>query len=79
MDCPVVRTRMVLALVVSEVFLPGKIFDVKFSLSDCICDPEELHLHSSRSLPFDGINRNADGGGVDAIHRYWRLGVTHFF
>jgi hypothetical protein len=70
---------MVLALIVSKILFPGKIFDVIFSLFYSIRNPKESHLHGPRALALDGVVGDADGGRIIAIDWYGGLRVAHFF
>ncbi len=45
MDRYMVRASIVLTLIVSKIFFPGEIFDVKLPLGNCISNPKELHFH----------------------------------
>ncbi len=74
-----VSTSVVLALIICKVFFAGKVFDVKFSLFYCVCNPEELHFHGPGMLTFDGVVGNANSGQVAAIYGNGRLRVAHFF
>jgi hypothetical protein len=69
---------VVLALVVSKIFLPG----VPFNFVDILCflvtNPKISHFHRSLSLPFDGVVRDADGGGIVAVYWCSWLGMSPF-
>ncbi len=67
--CP----RLVFALIVRKIFLSGVPFDIVCILGNFIADPKISHFHRSRMLVFDGVVRNADGGGVVAMDRRFRL------
>jgi hypothetical protein len=61
-DCLVMSTEVVFTLVVSKVFFPRVVFDVKFPLFDSICNPKETHFHQARSLLLDSVVCDANGG-----------------
>ena len=70
---------VVLALVVCKILLPG----VPFNFVDILCFfvtyPKISHFHRSRSLSFDSVVCDADGGGIVAMYRCSRLGMSQFF
>jgi len=74
-----VGAYVVLALIVSKVLLPG----VPFNFVDILCFlvtyPKISHFHQSRSLPFDGVVCDADGGGIVTVYRCSWLGMSQFF
>ncbi len=74
-----VSARVVLTLIISKIFFPGKIFDVIFPLVHSICNPKKSHLHGPRTLTFDGVVGYANGSRVVAINGYWGLRMAHFF
>jgi hypothetical protein len=69
---------VVLALVVSKIFLPG----VPFNFVDILCflvtNPKISHFHRLLSQPFDGVVRDADGGGIVAVYWCSWLGMSQF-
>jgi hypothetical protein len=73
MDCCVVGTNVVLTLVVSKVFLPWVVFDVKFLLCHSICNPKKSCFRQARSLLLGSINYNAYGGRIIAMDWCWWL------
>ncbi len=78
-DSDVVSTSVVLALIICKVFFAGKVFDVKFSLFNRVCNPEESHFHGPGTLTFDGVVGDANSGQVVAIYGNERLRVAHLF
>jgi hypothetical protein len=74
-----VGAYVVLALIVSKVLLPG----VPFNFVDILCFlvtyPKISHFHRLRSLPFDGVVCDADGGRIVAVYRCSWLGMPQFF
>ncbi len=66
-------------MIICKVFFDGKVFDVKFSLFNYICNPEESHFHGPGTLTLDGVVGNANSGQVVTIYGNGRLRVAHFF
>ncbi len=44
-----------------------------------VTNPEELHVHQTRPLPFDCAILDAHRGGIVAMHWSFRLYVSHVF
>ena len=70
---------MVLALVVSKIFLPGVPLNFICILCHFVTNPKILHFHRLRSLSFYGVVCDADGGGIVAMHRCPWLGMPQLF
>ena len=74
-----VGAYVVLALIVSKVLLPR----VPFNFIDILCFlvtySKISHFHRSRSLPFNGVVRDADGGGIVTVYQCSWLGMPQFF
>jgi hypothetical protein len=71
--------RMVLALVVSQVFESWVPLDVIRVLSYLITNPKISHFHASSALAFDGVICDSDGSRVVAMDRGFRLWMAEFF
>jgi len=65
------RTNVVLALVISKIFLPRVPLQIVHFLCNLVPNPEKSHFHRSRMLPLDGVVRNTHRSGIVAMH--WRL------
>jgi hypothetical protein len=72
-----VGTNMVLALLVSQVFLtcvPAQGVNI---VSYLIPHPKILHSHGTQSLALDGVIANANCRCIIAMYRHLWLGVSH--
>jgi len=72
-----VRTDMVLALVISKIFLPGVPLQIVHFLCNFVPNPEKSHFHRSRTLSLDGVVCNTHRSGVVAMHRRLWLRMAH--
>jgi hypothetical protein len=70
---------MVLALIICKIFLSGVPFNIVGILRNFITHPKISHFHRSRPLAFDSVVCDADGRGVVAMDRGFRLGMSQFF
>jgi hypothetical protein len=75
----VVCPRMMLTLVVSQIFLAGVPNEVIYSLRILICHPKISHFHRARSVAFDGIVCNTNGSGVIAMDGHTGLWMSEVF
>ena len=69
---------VVLAEVVSKVFLPRVPLYVVVIQGDLICHPEKSHLHRARAVLLDCVVGNAGGSVVIAVDGGGGLVVAHF-
>jgi len=67
---------MVLALIIGKILLSGVPFYIVCILCNFITNPKILHFHQSRMLAFDGVVRDANGRGVVAMDRCFRLRMS---
>ncbi len=58
---------MVLALVISKIFLSWVPSDAMLILCNLVTNPKIMHLHRTGALAFDRIIRNSNGGGIVAM------------
>ncbi len=71
----VMRPWVVLALVISKIFLPGVPFYISI-LGNFITYPEIPHFHRLQVLSFDSIICYTDGDSVVAMYHCFRLRVS---
>jgi len=72
-----VRTDMVLALVISKIFLSGVPLQIVHFLCNFVPNPEKSHFHGTRTLPLDSIVCDTHRRGVVAMHRCLWLRMAH--
>ena len=70
---------VVLALVVSNILLPGVPLNFVEILCFLVTYPKISNFHRSRSLPLDGVVCDADGCGIITVHWCSWLGMPQFF
>jgi hypothetical protein len=75
MMCP----DMVLALIISKIFLNQVPLDITSILCNFISDPKLPHHHQAQSLVLDCMICNANSSCVIAVDVHFGLWVTKFF
>ena len=69
----VMPTVEMIGEIVSKILLARMPLNVKTSLLDLVCGPEESHLHGSRALLVDGVVCYANGCEIVTVYWCWWL------
>ena len=74
----VMCAAVVFRLVVAQILLTWVMANGQDALCLLTHQPEVSHVHRPRTLPFDGVMADADGGCIIAMDGGGWLGMPHF-
>jgi hypothetical protein len=75
----VMRPGVMLALIISQIFLPRVPFNIICILCNFITHPEISHFHRLQVPSLNSVVHDTDSGCIVAIDLYFWLGVSQFF